>query len=112
VVLGDEMSKKRKTTKKKPARSRYGEGDLVMVEWLDSFGCSANWQEFTEIREPRPVICKSAGWLVCNGKKSKVILPHLADCHNGKIEQGCGDMTIPNACIRKITVLRKAKAKN
>ena len=74
---------------------------LVMVEWVDSFGCSADWQELVEDSQPKPIFCKTVGWLFYDGSECKVIVPHIAD--NGK--QGCGDMTIPTNCIRRISDL-------
>lgn len=74
---------------------------LVMVEWYDSFGCSTNWEELDESRKPEPMLCKSVGWLFRDGPDCKVIVPHVAEIHNGD-RQGCGDMTIPTKSICKI----------
>ncbi len=77
---------------------------LVMIEWLDSFGCSTTWQELDHESDPEPMACRSVGWLLYDGKGCKVIVPHLAEPAGGS-EQGCGDMTIPTACIKSIQTL-------
>ncbi len=78
---------------------------LVMIEWVDSFGCSADWQELAEVCQPKPIVCKSVGWLFSDGPECKVIVPHIADASENTAQQGCGDMTIPTTCIRRIVDL-------
>jgi hypothetical protein len=39
-------------------------------------------------------------------KKCLVLVPHIAD---GETMQGCGDMTIPTACIVRMTPLVEQK---
>ena len=73
---------------------------LVLIEWVDSFGCSPNWTPMSE-DQPEPMICKSVGWLAHDGTSCKVVVPHIAD----SAEQGCGDMTIPNEAIRRVVDL-------
>ena len=68
---------------------------LVLIEWLDSFGCSSSWQDLNGC-EAKPMVCHSVGWLAYDGDDCKVIVPHLAKDAN----QGCGDMTIPTKAIR------------
>jgi hypothetical protein len=38
---------------------------LVMIVWLDSFGCSSQWQDLEEpVSAPiKSTVCKSVGWL-------------------------------------------------
>jgi len=67
---------------------------LVLVEWLDSYGCSANWQPLGSVKA-EPMVCKSVGWLLHEDERYKVIVPHISD----GTDQGCGDMTIPTAAI-------------
>ena len=80
---------------------------LVLIEWVDSFGCSSDWQELAESRQPEPMVCKSVGWLFYDGSQCKVIVPHVADTPNGAPKQGCGDMTIPTESIRRISDLHE-----
>lgn len=77
---------------------------LVMVEWVDSFGCSTEWAELDGEASPEPMVCRSVGWLLHDGDTCKVIVPHVADVSDAK-QQGCGDMTIPAECIRKMVDL-------
>lgn len=80
---------------------------LVLVEWLDSFGCSSQWTELSDGGSPKVLVCRSAGWLFYDGDDCKVIIPHIsADSHENAAPQGCGDMTIPTKAIVKITELR------
>ena len=75
---------------------------LVMVEWVDSFGCSSKWEELDEECKPEPILCRSVGWLFRDGPECKVVIPHVAEIHDTQPTQGCGDMTIPTNCIRRI----------
>ena len=76
---------------------------LVLVEWLDSFGCSSEWQELGTF-DPRPVSCRSVGWLLHDGEECKVIVPHVTSETEKQVKpQGCGDMTIPTKSITSIT---------
>lgn len=77
---------------------------LVLVEWVDSFGCSPDWQELDEDRRPAPMLCRSVGWLFRDGLECKVIVPHIADVPDAS-KQGCGEMTIPTECIRRMVDL-------
>lgn len=72
---------------------------LVLVEWLDSFGCSSDWQELADDYHPKPVVCKSVGWLFSDGPECAVIVPHITISTQDTTQQGCGDMTIPTKCI-------------
>ncbi len=77
---------------------------LVLIEWMDSTGCSTNWQELEVIGRPKPLSCRSVGWLCHEGADSVVIVPHSADVEDGK-KQGCGDMTIPKCCVLRMVEL-------
>ncbi len=77
---------------------------LVLVEWVDSFGCSSSWKELDEDCQPKPVTCRSVGWLFRNGKDCKVIVPHIADVPDDT-SQGCGEMAIPTKSITRIVDL-------
>ena len=82
---------------------------LVVVDWLDSFGCSTTWQKIDGV-DPEPLRCRSVGWLVYDGKETKVIVPHMSDVnHPTAPAQGCGDMTIPARSVLHISELREVK---
>lgn len=86
---------------------------LVLIEWLDSYGCSSSWQDIDNC-EPGVVVCQSVGWLIHDDDRCKVIVPHMNQPdHPNTNQQGCGDMTIPSASIVKILdlgVVRKRSA--
>lgn len=78
---------------------------LVLVEWLDSYGCSSEWQRL-EGQAPQALHCRSVGWLYHDGEECKVIIPHLSDSsHAHTDQQGCGDMTIPSPSILRMVDL-------
>lgn len=75
---------------------------LVLIEWQDSLGCSTDWQPLAHC-DPEPLICRSVGWLLHNGKDCKVVVPHISTNENPNIEkQGCGDMSIPAKSVLSI----------
>ena len=82
-------------------------GRLVLVEWLDSHS-GRGWRDFDAFQEAaEPLYCRSVGWMAVDAKDCKIIVPHIAGERNGDwMLQGCGDLTIPTAAIKKITVLR------
>jgi hypothetical protein len=78
---------------------------LVLVEWVDSYGCSSSWQDIANC-EPGVMVCKSVGWLIHDDEKCKVVVPHMNQPdHPNASQQGCGDMTIPSKSIVKILEL-------
>lgn len=70
---------------------------LVYVEWWDSYGCASNWSDFPE-SDPKPLLCRSVGWMAYETAKCVVIVPHMAPALN----QGMGDMCIPRCAIHRI----------
>jgi len=83
---------------------------LVLVEWLDSYGCSSSWQGVEEpLRPPRVMTCRSVGWLAHDGAECKVLIPHLAVVGDDEPKQGCGDMTIPTVAVVRIEELVSAR---
>ena len=76
---------------------------LVLVEWLDSGGCSPSWSALDGGVLPCPLVCLSAGWLLYDGDDCKVVVPHyIAGDGQTVKQQGCGDMTIPTRAIVRI----------
>lgn len=75
---------------------------LVIVEWVDSCGCETEWHGLTDAKVCRTVLCKSVGWLFKDETDVVVLVPNLAEVADGP-NQGCGTMTIPKCCVRKIT---------
>lgn len=76
---------------------------LVLVEWLDSYGCSSDWQSLDNV-SVQVMTCRSVGWLLHEDDRYKVIVPHISDA----TRQGCGDMTIPSASIVSLRDLVEA----
>lgn len=74
---------------------------LVLIQWDDPCICSAHWKPLDDKEEPEAIHCMSVGWLLKDGKKTKVVVPHVAQ--DG--DQGFGDMTLPVGCIRRIVEL-------
>ena len=80
---------------------------LVLIEWLDAYGGDDGW-EHLDGPEPEELVCRSVGWLVCDGQKTKTVVPHLtARDHPHAEYQGCGHMIIPTAAVRRIVDLEE-----
>ncbi len=82
---------------------------LVLVEWYDSFGCSAKWQTLDDVLGTKPLLCQSVGWVAHDGPDCKVIVPHVSRDHASVPRQGCGDMAIPAKAIVRITILHPGR---
>ena len=78
---------------------------LVLIDWVDSFGCASHWEEITSELKPTLLKCRSVGWLAYEDADCVVIVPHVADVVAEKRKDGCGDMTIPKRAILKIREL-------
>lgn len=79
---------------------------LVKIEWVDSFGCETNWTPLDNIADVNHT-CISVGFLAKEGKHVTVIVPHYSPGNDkiNAVEQGCGEMAIPNISIIKIVDL-------
>jgi hypothetical protein len=75
---------------------------LVLIEWEDSHH-RPGWT--TDTAEAQPLICKSVGWIVAETKNAKVLAANITHEEN---MQRCGDMTIPQRCIRSIKRLSQS----
>ena len=73
---------------------------LVLIEWLDS----DLWTTWTR-EDPAvgPINCKSVGWLLHDGDRSKTIAGHTTI---EKDPQRAGMMVIPSCCIVKIVEIQ------
>jgi hypothetical protein len=74
---------------------------LVLIEWVDSFGCSSSWTSLEGSRAA-PLMCRSVGWLLHDTETCKVVVPHITNTDEGITRQGCGDMTIPTCAITRM----------
>ena len=81
---------------------------LILVEWVDAHS-GRGWQTVEQLEQAaEPLYCRSVGWLVSESRDCKVIVPHISGEKNGTtMLSGCGDLTIPNKAILKLTVLKK-----
>ena len=77
---------------------------LVLIEWEDSHGDGA-WHQLDGEIEDRALVCRSVGWLVLDGERAKVIVPHLSEQDAGVPLQGSGVMTIPASAVLRIVGL-------
>jgi hypothetical protein len=77
---------------------------LVLIEWVDSYGCSPQWRELSDCT-PELLVCRSVGWLLHDGEDVKVVVPHVIESPESSriADQGSGDMTIPTSAIRSIS---------
>ena len=78
---------------------------LVLIEWVDSVGCSPTWKDLTEDFPSKPIVCRSVGWLFRQGPGYTVIVPHVVTMPDDEPDQGCGDMAIPTRSILRMVDL-------
>jgi len=83
---------------------------LVLVEWLDSSRCPADWTHAAEFVPPKPVRCRSVGWLIHQDTDSVVLTPNLGDEHCPENEQFCGALVIPACAVLSTVELGKPSA--
>ena len=79
---------------------------LVMIEWEDSHS-DGSWQELEGELQDRVLLCRSVGWLVMDGERAKVVVPHVSEQDAGVPLQGSGVMTIPARSALRITDLQE-----
>jgi mRNA interferase MazF len=70
---------------------------LVLVQWEDSHYLGVGWQGPMDF-DDSTTVCESVGWLVLDGEKVKVLMPHRS-VQDGALNQGGGIMQIPTRCI-------------
>ena len=83
--------------------------DIELITWVDSYGCSTEWTPIDDIKNDKPLTCKSVGYVVSESPIYITIVPHLTDYNDVSGEQGCGDMTIPKVAILARTILVRDK---
>ena len=77
-------------------------GDMVVIEWEDSYGCSSRWEEISGDSPPQTMLCRSVGWVTSVNEKCVVIVPHIAENSKLDVRQGIGDMAIPQRSITHV----------
>lgn len=81
---------------------------IVLVEWYDAQSGSSEWKEMKEVISLKPALGKTVGYLVSEGKVDKmhyiVVCPHIVGIGDKAVD-GDGELAIPKAWVKKITVL-------
>lgn len=79
---------------------------LVLVVWVDSFGCASAWEPIKDSFEgPEVLVCRSVGWLIHEDDQCLVVVPHIVEASDRTERQGCGDMTIPACAVKSVSYL-------
>ena len=81
---------------------------LVCVEWEDSMQPIARWQWIEDFTETSHSLCVSVGWLIHDGKQTKVLAQNIAGLTEDS-RQVSGVIRIPARCIVNITTLKNPK---
>ena len=76
---------------------------LVMIEWADSRQPTHGWERVSEMPARDYCKCISVGWLLQDNRDVKVLAANVADV--GDETQAMGIVTIPTACVLKLTLL-------
>lgn len=86
---------------------KYNIGDLVVVDWEDSSGCSS-WCSI-EDSPMKPFICSTVGWV--HSKKNSLYL--YSERGKRAIDQNTCSIgsrnVIPHSCVKKVTVIKVKK---
>ncbi len=72
----------------------------VKIQWIDSKASANEWEYLDELESLLPVFCESVGYIIEDTPKYKTIAHTISD------NQVLGRITIPKACITKITKLK------
>ena len=78
---------------------------LVLIEWEDSAQPMPAWQRLADLDLPGHIICASVGWLIKDGKKTKVLAPNMGAINCPSNIQASGFMQIPTRCVIDIKPL-------
>ena len=71
----------------------------VEIEWMDSKGVTAEWEDLDEIEPLEPCLVYSVGYLLEDNEDYKTITQSLTT------EQVLGRLTIPAKSIKKVSYL-------
>ncbi len=74
---------------------------LVLVEWEDSARPVPTWQFLDEINDTTVVRCQSVGFLIYDGKDTKVLAPNVGEIGTEEA-QASGVIRIPTRCVTKM----------
>ena len=83
---------------------------LVLVEWEDSHALTAGgWMHLDGQYNTDPRVIFSVGWLVADGERSKIIVPHRNEETPDAYAQGAGVISIPTRCVIRMVDLCEAR---
>ena len=74
---------------------------LVLIEWEDAAHNRGGWKRYDDSGTELGIV-RSVGWLVQRDARFVWLIPHMMPESETMHAQGCGDMTIPASCIRRI----------
>jgi len=80
------------------------EKKFVLIEWLDSKGCTSGWEFFEDIKPQLPSNCITVG-IIINDCKEYIEVAQSMDVDKDD-EQVMGRMAIPRCSIKKVKRLR------
>ncbi len=86
----------------------FSKSSPVLIEWEDPYSGLAHWHDISEL-SPKPLICRSVGWIVSRANGCIVLMAHLAPPRDDGGQSGFGDVTIPRRAIKTIRSLAPAK---
>jgi hypothetical protein len=72
---------------------------LLLIEWLDASRLANSWMDWSEIPEPYPHKCVTAGFLVSENKHGKIVVPTIGDVEHTDNQHTYGGMLIPKSAI-------------
>jgi len=76
----------------------------MYVEWIDSFGCTSQWQSLEDYSPILPIM-KTIGFIVYESKDLISLANSIGDDTEHTLEQANGIMNIPRKCIVKLKEL-------
>lgn len=101
--MSDAPGRKRHPVARKVDRKKVG--PLTFVEWVDHCSsCDTGWQSFEELRENKPLLVWSSGWLIHETKQYITLASTIGS--NG---HAFGDLIILKKCITKRENLGRAQ---
>lgn len=78
---------------------------LVLVDWIDAAQPVAAWCYVDDLPDPAPVRIQSVGFLVHDGKDTKMLAPNMGEVGTAG-EQASGIIRIPASAVKKVRKLR------
>lgn len=77
---------------------------LILIEWVDSHGCTPSWTSLENYRAVLPIM-KSVGWLVFEDENLYSVCGNISEETESTVFQGNGIMTIPKKAVLSLIEL-------